>query len=116
MPLDDPVAAAIAQNIAEGVIECYEADVNPAGGLFNRPFQLVQYGYRGDPVAAAKVFVDRYPLSALLGPGQFRINTIAGRPQEPKPVMGGCVPSPGRLGSVPLFSVLCAKKFSGSQD
>eukprot|EP00667_Euglena_gracilis_P000933 EG_transcript_933 len=67
VPLDDPVATAIAQNIAEGVIECYEADVNPAGGLFNRPFQLVQYGYRGDPVAAAKVFVDRYPLSALLG-------------------------------------------------
>eukprot|EP00667_Euglena_gracilis_P002849 EG_transcript_2857 len=67
IPMDDPVAHAVALAIRDGIQAAYDEEVNAGGGLMGHLFELVSVPYSGDPVVAAQALLDRYPLTAFLG-------------------------------------------------
>eukprot|EP00668_Euglena_longa_P009168 GGOE01011061.1.p1 GENE.GGOE01011061.1~~GGOE01011061.1.p1 ORF type:complete len:1225 (-),score=408.76 GGOE01011061.1:1387-4929(-) len=66
LPTDDPQAYNIARDL-NGGIRSYFTDINAAGGLNGRQFDLVSAEYSGDPANATAALFARWPLVALLG-------------------------------------------------
>eukprot|EP00667_Euglena_gracilis_P003417 EG_transcript_3427 len=66
LPVDDPLVAGVARTINAGLLAAF-ADLNAAGGLNGRQYQLVSANYSGDPANATAALADRWPLVALLG-------------------------------------------------
>eukprot|EP00668_Euglena_longa_P026095 GGOE01032652.1.p1 GENE.GGOE01032652.1~~GGOE01032652.1.p1 ORF type:complete len:1207 (-),score=397.63 GGOE01032652.1:123-3611(-) len=95
VPTDDPVTYNIAQNINAGLKFIF-ANVNAAGGLNGRQYDVISAEYSGDPANATAALVDRWPVVALVGsvvtngmslPTSFpRIGTfdLTPRPAEPQ--------------------------------
>eukprot|EP00667_Euglena_gracilis_P000996 EG_transcript_997 len=66
IPTDDPLVLRVAR-ILSSALETAFVDINAAGGLNGRQFELVTAEYSGDPANATAALVDRWPLVALLG-------------------------------------------------
>eukprot|EP00668_Euglena_longa_P009169 GGOE01011062.1.p1 GENE.GGOE01011062.1~~GGOE01011062.1.p1 ORF type:complete len:1207 (-),score=363.43 GGOE01011062.1:1194-4682(-) len=65
IPTDDPEAYRIALGVNTG-LKAFFADINAAGGLNGRKYDVISAEYSGDPGSTVAALLDRWPLVALL--------------------------------------------------
>eukprot|EP00667_Euglena_gracilis_P000421 EG_transcript_421 len=66
IPTDDALASSLARGNAAGIRLAF-AELNAAGGLHGRQYDLITQEHSGDPVPAVAALLDRWPIVALIG-------------------------------------------------